>query len=192
MELEESTRGGQNEVMLECGLQRLPDSGRPGWAEAEWLPASSPQLCHVGARQALWERVSAALLAPAAAKLTRSQDSSVVLSLTRERLLLRKEVLLFCFPSLPLPCYCSAMGPFKVLSCQEQRGLQPRGTTGRSKAGSPSAHGVRRQHPYCSQAHDCLGAGWGKGAVARIVSYHLKKKSPQKKKKETVSSVIVG
>lgn len=116
MELEESTRGGQNKAMLEWGLQRLPYPGRPGWAETERMPTSSPQLCHVAAGQASRERVSAALCAPAAAKLTRSQDSSDALR-TREHLLLRKKSFSSPFPSLPLPwpSYCSAMGLFKVL-----------------------------------------------------------------------------
>lgn len=75
IELEESTRGGWNEVILEWGLQHLPYSGRPGRAETEQMPTSSPQLCHVPARHTSQERVSAALLSLAAVKLTRSQDS---------------------------------------------------------------------------------------------------------------------
>lgn len=89
-ELEESTRGSWNKVTLEWGLQRLPYSGRPGKAETVQMPTASPQLCHVAAREASWERVSAALLPPAAVKLARSQDSSVMFSLTRTSLLLRK------------------------------------------------------------------------------------------------------
>lgn len=89
-ELEESTRGSWNKVILEWGLQHLPFSGRPGKAEIVQMPASSPQLCHVAAREASRERVSAALLPPAAVKLARSQDSSGMFSLTRTSLLLRK------------------------------------------------------------------------------------------------------
>lgn len=163
-ELEESTRGSWNKVMLEWGLQHLPYSGRPGKAETVQMPTSPPQLCHVAAREASWEWVSAALLPPAAVELTRSQDSSVIFSFTRISLLLRKWVCLLTFPSLPppWPCFCSAMGPFEFLSCKEWCSLQPRGTRTNGEE-SPSAPGFRRQHPYCSEAFDCLDAGWSKG-----------------------------
>lgn len=62
------------------------------------MPTSSPQLCQIAAGQASREQVSAALLFPAAVKLARSQDSSVMFSSTRARSLLRKEVLLLSFP----------------------------------------------------------------------------------------------
>lgn len=107
-------------MMREWGLQRLPYSGRLGWAETERMPTSSPQLCHVAARQASREQVSAALLAPAAMKLTRCQDSSVMFSLTRERLLLRKEVLL----SFPLPATATAL---LLLSNGTPQGFEPSG-----------------------------------------------------------------
>lgn len=164
-ELEESTRGSWNKEILEWGLQHLSYSGRPGKAETEQMPTSSPQLCHIAAREASRERVSAALLPPAAVKLARSQDSSVMFSLTRTRLLLRKWVLLLTFPSLPppWPCFCSAMGPFEVFSRKEWCGLQARGTRTNGEE-SPSAPGFRRQRLYCSEALDCLGAGWSKGS----------------------------
>lgn len=50
IELEESTGGAWNEVMLEWGLQHLPYSGRPGRAEAEQMLGSSHHLCHIAAR----------------------------------------------------------------------------------------------------------------------------------------------
>jgi len=84
------------------------------------MPTSSPQVCHVAARQASQEQVSAALLS-AAAKLARSQDSSVVLSITRAHLLLRKEVLLLSFP---LPATATAL---LLLSNATLQGFEPSG-----------------------------------------------------------------
>lgn len=93
MELEESTRGDQEGVMLEWGLWRLPYFGGRqgrGGTGAQFLAL----LCHVAARQASLEQASAALLSPAAVIHTRNQDSSVMLSLTLLSLILRKAVLL--------------------------------------------------------------------------------------------------
>lgn len=122
MELKESTRGGRNEVMLEWDLQHLRYSGRPGRAETEQVPSSLPQLCHTASGQASLEQVSAALLSPSAVKLTKNQDSSVMLSLARTCLLLGKGVLLL---SSSLPATTMAL---LSLSNGTLRGFEMSGT----------------------------------------------------------------
>lgn len=87
----------------------------------EQTPNSSHHLCHIAARQASQEQVSAALLSSPAVKLVRSHDSSAMLSLTRACLLLGKEVLSF-----PVPPTATA---FLLLSNGILQGFEPSGAT---------------------------------------------------------------
>lgn len=85
----------------------------------------------------------------------------MMFSLTKARLLLRKEVLLLSFP---LPATTMAL---LLLSNGTHKGFEPlaamwcpaEGTPGRNREGSPSVPSVRRWHPHCSRAHDCLETG---------------------------------